>query len=101
MFVQLLRGRCGLPGRDGIPGPVGPKGEPGSQGNEGPPGPTCGGATYIRWGKSSCPNITDTEIVYSGVAAGSWWTQSGGGVNYLCMPKDPEYNRLDIQTRSR
>ena len=99
MFVQLLRGRDGLPGRDGAPGPVGPKGESGQQGKEGPPGPECGGTTtYIRWGKSSCPNISGTEIVYSGIAAGSWFTQSGGGANYLCMPEDPEY-KSDLNYR--
>ena len=91
MFVQLLRGRDGLPGRDGAPGSAGPKGESGPQGKEGPPGPKCGGATYMRWGKSSCPNITGTQLVYSGIAAGSWHSQSGGGANYLCMPEDPEY----------
>ena len=84
MFVQLLRGRDGLPGRDGAPGPVGPKD---------------GGATYVRWGKSSCPNIPGTQMVYSGIAAGSWFSQSGGGVNYLCMPKDPEY-KSDLTYRS-
>ena len=98
MFVQLLRGRDGLPGRDGAPGPVGPRGESGPQGKEGPPGTKCGGATYIRWGKNSCPNITGTQVVYSGIAAGSWYTQSGGGANYLCMPKDPEY-KSDLEYR--
>ena len=91
MFVQLLRGRDGLPGRDGAPGPVGPRGESGLQGKQGPQGPKHGGATYIRWGKSSCPNIAGTQLVYSGISAGSWYSQSGGGANYLCMPKDPEY----------
>ena len=91
MFVQLLRGRDGLPGRDGAPGPLGPKGDSGPQGKEGPSGPKGGGATYIRWGKSSCPNIAGTQKVYSGIAAGSWYSQLGGGANYLCMPKDPEY----------
>ena len=91
MFVQLLRGRDGLPGRDGAPGSVGFRGESGPPGKEGPPGPKCGGATYIRWGKSSCPSITGTQLVYSGIAAGSWYSQSGGGANYLCMPKKPKY----------
>ena len=80
-------GRNGHPGRNGVPGPVGPQGEPGSQG---PPGPKFGDDTYIRWGKSSCPNIAGTEIVYSGIAAGSCFDK-GVAANYLCMPKDPEY----------
>ena len=86
-FVELLRGRDGLPGRDGMRGPSGP---PGPQGKEGSAGPKSGGATYVRWGKSSCP--TSSEEVYSGIAAGSEHTHSGGGANHLCMPKIPEYD---------
>ena len=90
--MQLLKGRDGLPGRDGAPGPAGLPGEPGPQGKEGPAGPQSGGATYIRWGKSSCPdNVPGTEMVYSGIAAGAFFSQSGGGANYLCMPKNPQY----------
>ena len=92
VFVELLRGRDGLPGRDGAPGPAGPRGEHGPQGKEGLHGPTSGGATYIRWGKSSCPGVTGTELVYSGIAGGSQHDQDGGGSNYLCMPIDPEYS---------
>ena len=92
VFVELLRGRNGLPGRDGAPGPAGPRGEHGPQGKEGLPGPTSGGATYIRWGKSSCPGVTGTELVYSGIAGGSWFNQDGGGSNYLCLPEYPEYS---------
>ena len=87
----MLRGRDGLPGRDGAPGQVGPQGECGPQGKEGPAGPQSGGATYIRWGKSSCPSVPGTEMVYTGIAAASFYTQSGGGANYLCMPKVPKY----------
>ena len=85
-FVELLRGRDGLPGRDGMKGPPGP------QGKEGSAGPRCGGATYTRWGKSTCPEITGTQAVYTGITAGSHYTHSGGGANHLCMPKVPEYN---------
>ena len=92
VFVELLRGRDGLPGRDGAQGPAGPRGEHGLQGKEGLPGPTSGGATYIRWGKSSCPEVTGTELVYSGIAGGSWNDQDGGGSNYLCLPRNPEYS---------
>ena len=87
----MLRGRDGLPGRDGAPGLVGPQGAHGAQGKEGPAGPQSGGATYIRWGKRSCPSVPGTEMVYTGIAAASFFTQSGGGANYLCMPKVPEY----------
>ena len=92
VFVELLRGRDGLPGRDGVQGPPGPPGKDGSTGRQGPPGPASrGGAIYTRWGKSSCPQVEGTELVYSGITGGTWYTQSGGGANYLCMPKNPEY----------
>ena len=89
MFVELLRGRDGLPGRDGIQGPPGP---PGQNGSTGPPGQNSGGAIYTRWGKSSCPEVEGTELVYSGFTGGTWYSEEGGGANYLCMPKDPEYS---------
>ena len=93
VFVELLRGRDGLPGRDGVQGPPGPPGKDGSTGRQGPPGPlSCGGAIYTRWGKSSCPEVEGTELVYSGITGGTWYSQEGGGANYLCMPKDPEYS---------
>ena len=92
MFVELLRGRDGLPGRDGVQGPPGPPGKDGSTGRKGPPGPpSSGGVIYTRWGKSSCPEVEGTELVYSGITGGTWYSQEGGGANYLCMPKDPEY----------
>ena len=116
--LELLRGRdgrdgqLGSPGRDGrdgmsgIPGPQGPPGPangppgpvgaPGARGAQGPigatgqPGPRSGGVVYTRWGKSSCPSIAGTELVYAGRAGGSHYTH-GGAANYLCMPLDPEY----------
>ena len=116
--VHVLRGRDGrdgLPGRDGregVPGPQGPpgpkgdtgrpggppgpQGQPGARGATGakgpigPPGPRSGGVTYTRWGKSTCPNITGTDLVYSGRAGGSHYTHAGAA-NYLCMPSDPQY----------
>ena len=64
------------------------------QGPRGPPGSTSGGVTYIRWGKTTCPSVPGTELVYHGITAGSWHrgsTGSGGGANYLCMPHNPQY----------
>ena len=93
--AQGLRGLKGEPGPAG--GPPGPQGQPGArgttgpQGAVGPAGPRSGGVTYTRWGKSSCPNIAGTELVYTGRAGGSHYTHKGGGANYLCMPLDPEY----------
>ena len=114
--LQLLRGRDGRdgqtcpPGRDGrdglpgLPGRDGTEGQPGRdglngtqgpigpQGSVGPAGPTMGGVVYTRWGNSGCPNITGTELVYTGRVGGTDAGQQGGGANYLCLPMDPEYN---------
>ena len=88
-IVGKITADDGLPGRDGVPGAQGPAGPPGPQG---PPGPTSGGAIYTRWGKSSCPQIQGTELLYSGITGGTWYDHTGGGANYLCMPQDPEYS---------
>ena len=61
-------------------------------GPQGPPGPPSGGVTYTRWGKSSCPQIQGTELIYSGITGGTHYTHAGGGANHLCMPHDPEYS---------
>ena len=57
----------------------------------GPPGPTAGGTSYIRWGRTDCPDTEGTELVYSGVAVGTHFDESGGGSQYLCLPDAPEY----------
>ncbi|XP_063442191.1 short-chain collagen C4-like [Mytilus trossulus] len=46
------------------------------------------GVTYVRWGKKTCPGNTD--IVYSGQTGGNYYTNNGGGSNWLCLPNDPE-----------
>ena len=96
-------GRDGPAGRDGLPGPAGApgkdgrdgtngekgdKGERGEPGIVGPPGPVSGGATYTRWGRTSCPTTAGTSLVYSGRAGKSHYSHSGGGVNYQCLPKN-------------
>ncbi len=89
-------GRDGSPGL-GLPGPQGEHGLPGSPGLAGPPGltgppgPVSGGVVYTRWGKSTCPSVPGTRLVYAGRAGGSYYDHRGGGSNYLCMPSDPEY----------
>ena len=47
---------------------------------------------YTRWGRTTCPNTTGTELVYAGIAAGSYYTDKGGGVDRLCLPSDPDYD---------
>ena len=93
-LIDLLRGRDGrdgLPGRDGEDGKPGPQGEQGQPGPQGPPGPRSAGVTYIRWGKSSCPNATGTQLVYAGRAGGTAFNNQGGGAEKLCLPLDPDY----------
>ena len=96
-LIDLLRGRDGrdgLPGRDGEdgkPGEQGEQGPPGPQGDQGLPGPRSAGVTYIRWGKSSCPDTNDTQLVYAGRAGGSEHNSQGGGAEKLCLPLDPDY----------
>ena len=93
-----MQGPPGPPGDPGIglPGPPGPSGPRGMQGPpglgcQGPPGPSGGGVVYTRWGRTTCPDTTGTELVYEGRAAGSYYTHNGGGANYLCMPDNPQY----------
>ena len=76
---------------EGLQGPRGLTGASGEKGPAGPLGPKSGGVTYVRWGKSSCPNVTGTELLYAGRAAGTFFSKVGGGSNYLCMPDTPEY----------
>ena len=99
--IEVLRGRdgrdgqpgtTGAPGRDGRDGEKGMKGDLGMEGPPGPPGPAGGGTVYIRWGRTTCPSVTGTELVYEGIAAGSFYTQKGGGSNRLCLPKVPKYS---------
>ena len=87
----------GIDGRDGLDGMPGPRGQQGQRGDtgttgpQGPPGPRSGGVVYTRWGKTSCPNVSGTELVYAGRAGGTYFNHKGGAVNYLCMPDDPDY----------
>ena len=49
------------------------------------------GATYTRWGKISCPNVTGTELIYAGRAGGTYFNTRGGAAIKLCLPEDPDY----------
>ena len=93
-YIELLQGRDGRDGRDGLAGPKGPpgmRGEKGETGDQGAPGPSSGGVTYIRWGRTTCPNTPGTELVYSGRAAGTHYNTQGGTSDYLCLPDNPQY----------
>ena len=67
----------------------------GETGEQGPPGAMSGGVTYTRWGKTSCPNVSETELVYSGITAGSLFSNTGGAANYTCMPFNPQYGEYE------
>ena len=71
-YIEVLRGRDGRDGRDGVPGSRGSQGQRGEQGVTGPPGPRNGGVVYTRWGKSSCPNVSGTTLVYAGRVGGTY-----------------------------
>ncbi|XP_052271722.1 uncharacterized protein LOC127872431 [Dreissena polymorpha] len=47
------------------------------------------GATYIRWGRASCPH-SNNSLVYHGFAAGTAHSFSGGAADYQCIPAEPE-----------
>ena len=101
-YSEILKGRDGRDGRDGVPGPRGIPGidgmngmkgmcgDPGIQGPQGAPGPTSGGITYVRWGRTTCPDTPGTELVYAGRAAASYYAHKGGGGNYQCVTEEPE-----------
>ena len=46
---------------------------------------------YIHWGRTTCPDMEGTQLLYSGVVAGSLYNQKGGGSEYLCLPDQPEF----------
>ncbi|XP_045169730.2 uncharacterized protein LOC123532371 [Mercenaria mercenaria] len=46
------------------------------------------GNTYVRWGRTQCPE-NGTELVYRGYAAGSHYNDQGASSNYLCLPEEP------------
>lgn len=57
------------------------------------------GATYIRWGRTTCPGNM-TELVYKGYSGGSHYTYSGGASTYLCLPEDPLWNVYEDATQA-
>ena len=50
-----------------------------------------GGSTYVRWGRTVCPSVPGTTLVYSGWAGGSHYAHPGSGANYICLTQTPEY----------
>ena len=52
-------------------------------------GISCGGSTYIRWGKKRCPGVNGTTLLYSGYAGGSFYSNTGAAANHICLSPDP------------
>jgi hypothetical protein len=77
----------GPKGEKGDHGETGPQGIAGVAGAAGPPGPLVAGATYVRWGRTTCPSGNGSELLYAGRAAGS----REAGADLLCLPDNPKY----------
>ncbi|XP_068731400.1 uncharacterized protein [Montipora capricornis] len=80
-----LPGPPGPKGQQGAPGPQGAKGEKGQKGT------AKSGVKYVRWGRTTCPS--GAQIVYKGIIGGENHLHQGGGVNYLCLPHNPKYDK--------
>ncbi|XP_071830072.1 uncharacterized protein [Apostichopus japonicus] len=92
------KGDRGKQGDDGITGMPGPRGSRGPKGHPGARGVIIIKAVYTRWGNNHCHH--GAQLVYSGYAGGSAYNVEGGGVNYLCLPRDPQYSNTNPQTSS-
>ncbi|XP_060603552.1 uncharacterized protein LOC132756488 [Ruditapes philippinarum] len=50
------------------------------------------GATYIRWGRTTCPS--GATVVYTGYKAGSYYLHTGGASNPLCLTSKPTWEKF-------
>ena len=55
-------------------------------------GAAAGTTTYIRWGRTVCPD--SSKLVYFGYAAGTFFNTYGGGVGPICLPA-PSSKKLE------
>ncbi|XP_071133216.1 uncharacterized protein [Mytilus edulis] len=55
-----------------------------------------GSTIYTRWGRRDCPNNNGTQLVYTGIAGGGSFGETGSGTNYLCLPHDPDQSPADF-----
>lgn len=85
-FSSYFLGRDGRNNGQGIVGPPGPPGPPGKDAFHGK-----SGIKYVRWGRTTCPG--GAQIVYKGLMGGGNYNHQGGGVNYLCLPSSPKYDK--------
>ena len=47
---------------------------------------------YIKWGRTTRPSTSGTQLLYAGRAAGSNFRENRGGANYICLPEQPQYS---------
>ena len=87
-----LRGPKGDSGK--FPGEKGDRGFSGQKGSKGDAGSS--GVTYIRWGRTVCPQ--GTSLVYTGVAAGTKDVTKGGTSDTLCLAGNPQYKSGDASS---
>ncbi|XP_070543392.1 short-chain collagen C4-like [Ptychodera flava] len=62
--------------------------------------PLTTGSMYVRWGRTTCPD-TGAELVFEGLAAGSYFSHKGGSSNYECLPLDPEWGTYNDAWNSK
>ena len=85
-------GPMGAVGTAGATGMSRMKGDMGEVGPPGPPPAVVGGATYTRWGSSTCR--AGVSLVYSGRTGVTRRNNQGGATNHVCMPDNPTYTLL-------
>ena len=95
------KGNMGAKGHKGDIGPSGPMGLRGpkgdtsdQKGSKGDAGSS--GVTYIRWGRTVCPQ--GTSLLYTGVAAGTKYDTEGGTSDTLCLAGNPQYKAGDASS---
>ncbi|XP_067948675.1 short-chain collagen C4-like [Watersipora subatra] len=96
----------GPPGRPGSSSPSGPKGETGTKGTKGSKGvggrpgsasstATGSGSTFIRWGRTTCPQVAD--LVYAGyAAAANPGSGRGGSTELECLSTSPSWHANSV-----
>ena len=47
---------------------------------------------HIRWGNTTIPNISGTELLNDGIATESYNTHVEVGSNHQCLPKTQKYS---------
>ena len=51
-------------------------------------------STFVHWGSSKCSG--SSQLVYSGVVGGSYFTHSGAATNFLCLTLSPVFSSHPI-----